>query len=193
MRTGWKRTLIVLLAATVGTAMAQNRGRGRGAPPSPMHLTVAGFDDGGEIPAKYTCAAQPSVGSPEINWSNAPASAVTFALILHDPDYRGRKSFEDATHWIIWNIPASEHQLAENVATSETLPNGASQGKNVANRTGFFGPCPPVGGGVHHYTFEFYAVDQKLDLAAGSTRAELQKALDGHIVGQAVYIGQFKR
>src|SRR6185437_7610825 len=187
------RTFAGVMILFAATAVAQNRGRGRGAPPAPIKLTVAGFSDGGDIPAKYTCAVQPSAGSPAIEWSNAPASAVTFALILHDPDYHGRKSFEDATHWIIWDIPASTHQLQANEPTTEQLSDGARQGKNVAGRIGFFGPCPPVGGGVHHYTFEFYAVDQKLDLPGGSTRADLQKALDGHIVSQAVYIGQFKR
>jgi len=185
-------TLTILIAAGIGSAAAQNRGgRGPGIP-APIKITVSAFSDGGEIPSKYTCAAQPAGGSFDIQWSGAPEGTVTYALILHDPDVHIGKGTDDVTHWIAWNIPANVHELSENLAGTGELPDGTRQGNNVARRTGYMGPCPPPGL-PHHYTLEIYALDTKLDLAAGASRADLAKAVDGHIIASGDYIGLFKR
>ena len=78
----------------------------RGGIPSPLKIMVSGYSDGGEIPEKYTCAAKPPGGSPQIEWSGAPAGTMSIALIFHDGDVHPGKSFDDVTHWIAWNIPA---------------------------------------------------------------------------------------
>jgi len=181
--------IIAVAAIFAASAFAQNKGGGI---PSPLKITVSAYSDGGDIPAKYTCAAQPPGGSPAIQWSGAPASTASFALIFHDGDVHPGKTFSDVTHWIAWNIPASAKELAENLPTTGELPDGTRQGNNIRQATGYMGPCPPPGL-PHHYTFEIYALDSKLDLAAGASRADLQKAMEGHIVASGVYNGLFHR
>src|SRR5580658_3486628 len=163
------------LAMCAGAASAQNKGGGPQIPP-PLKITVSGYSDGGDIPAKFTCAAKPAGGSPQIDWSGAPAGAMSFALIFHDGDVHPGKTFADVTHWIAWNIPATATGLPANVAGTADLPDGTRQGNNIARRTGYMGPCPPPGL-PHHYTLELYALDTKLDIPATSGRDDLQKAL----------------
>ena len=99
----------------------------------------------------------------------------------------------DVTHWFIWNIPASAKELPEGVAAGSDLPDGSHQLKRGnPPAAGYFGPCAPAGPN-HHYTFELYALDSKLDLGADATRADAMKAMDGHILGAAVYIALFHR
>ncbi|MBV9771664.1 MAG: YbhB/YbcL family Raf kinase inhibitor-like protein [Bryobacterales bacterium] len=182
-------TFAAALALTAGAALAQNKGGGI---PSPLKITVSGYSDGGDIPDKYTCAAKPPGGSPEISWSGAPAGTMTFALIFHDGDVHPGKTFSDVTHWIAWNIPASATTLPANVAGTADLPDGTRQGMNIARRAGYMGPCPPPGL-PHHYTLELYALDSKLDLASSASREDLEKAMSGHILASGVYNGLFHR
>jgi hypothetical protein len=179
------------LALTAGAALAQNKGGGGGIP-SPLKLTVSGYSDGGDIPSKFTCAAKPPGGSPQIEWSGAPAGTMSFALIFHDGDVHPGKSFDDVTHWIAWNIPAASTGLPADVAAKADLPDGTMQGVNIARRNGYMGPCPPPGL-PHHYTLEVYALDSKLEIPATSNRDELEKALSGHILASGVYNGVFHR
>ena len=187
-----RTTVFILTILLAGLASAQDKGKGKAAPPPPMKFMIAPFSDGGEIPTKFTCSAQPSAVSPAMSWNTVPSSAVTLALIMHDPDVAMRKAPEDVVHWMWWNLPASTAQLPEGVPTTGDLEGGGTQGNNVAGRPGYFGPCPPPPA-PHHYTFELYALDTKLDLAAGASRADLLKAMEGHVVGKAVYIGSFHR
>jgi hypothetical protein len=184
-------TIFAASLAMVGGALAQNKGGGGGIP-SPLKITVSGYSDGGDIPEKYTCAAKPPGGSPQIEWSGAPAGTMSFAVIFHDGDVHPGKSFDDVTHWIAWNIPASATSLAASLPAEAELPDGTRQGKNIAQRVGYMGPCPPPGL-PHHYVIELYALDSKLDLAASSGRDDLQKALAGHILASGVYNGLFHR
>ncbi|HEX5226436.1 MAG TPA: YbhB/YbcL family Raf kinase inhibitor-like protein [Bryobacteraceae bacterium] len=179
------------LAITASAAYAQNKGPGGGIP-NPLKITVSGYSDGGEIPEKYTCAAKPPGGSPQIEWSGAPSGTMSIALIFHDGDVHPGKSFDDVTHWIAWNIPASATSLAADQKTEAEMPDGMRQGKNIAQRVGYMGPCPPPGL-PHHYTLELYALDSKLDIPSTSGRDELQKAMGGHILASGVYNGQFHR
>src|ERR1700722_8744784 len=118
------------LALTAGSAIAQNKGGGGGIP-APLKITVTGYSDGADIPDKFTCAAKPPGGSPQIDWSGAPAGTMSFALIFHDGDVHPGKTFADVTHWIAWNIPATATGLPASVASGD-LPDGTHQGANIA-------------------------------------------------------------
>jgi Raf kinase inhibitor-like YbhB/YbcL family protein len=96
----------------------------------------------------------------------------------------------DVTHWIVWNIPEGATQLAAGIQP-DSSPAGIEQGKNIRGVNGYQPPCPPAGVKPHHYIFELYALDTKLNLPAGSSRADLLKAMDGHIIGKASLVGLF--
>src|SRR5258708_3972007 len=128
-------------------------GRGRGGIQI-MTLTSV-WPDGGQIPVKH---AQPGGDvSPPLEWSNAPATATSFVLIVHDLDSVGGTGLEDALHWMVWNIPGSAKGLAEGVPQGATLPDGTRQ----ISVTGpnYRGPAAPASGPAHHYVFEIYALD----------------------------------
>jgi hypothetical protein len=127
-----------------------------------------------------------------VQWSDAPEGTASFALILHDTDAAPAKGAMDVTHWILWNIPANAAQLAPNMRP-DVSPDGILQGKNVRGVNGYQPPCPPAGAQPHHYIFELYALDTKLDLAAGSSRADLLRAMEGHVIGKASFTGIFRQ
>jgi Raf kinase inhibitor-like YbhB/YbcL family protein len=157
-----------------------------------IHITIAEFPDGGHIPSKYTCAAGQNSPSPAMSWTGAPATTQSYVLIMHDPEGAPQKSSMDVTHWILWNLPASSTSLTASVKP-DSSPDGIAQGKNIRGVNGYQPPCPPPGATPHHYTFELYALDTKLDLPAGSTRADLLKAMDGHVIGKATTVGLYGR
>jgi Raf kinase inhibitor-like YbhB/YbcL family protein len=157
-----------------------------------LQLTSTAFSDGGAVPEKYTCAAGfNNMTSPALQWTNAPKDTASFVLLLHDPEPRPRKGLEDVTHWLVYNIPGDATGLPEGVKPDAPASVGV-QGKNIMGSPSYMGPCAPPGPN-HHYTFELFALDAKLDLPAGATRADVMKAMDGHILGAAVYIGLFHR
>ena len=186
---------VVVAAATV--VAAQQRG---GAPAAPaMTMTVAGFADGGQVPVKYSQAA-PGVAtgeglSPAITWTNVPAGTQSFVLNMHDMDVARNKTTDDQAHWIVWNIPASETGLPEGVPKGKQLANGAYQ--HSATGEMYRGPGAPANGPHHHYMFEVYALDTKLDVVPGAdafaSRAAVMQAMQGHVLGKAVYGGLFRR
>jgi Raf kinase inhibitor-like YbhB/YbcL family protein len=160
-------------------------------PPSKFQLKSSAYAEGSMIPTQYSCA-DPNAASPALSWSNAPAAAVSFAMVMHDTDAAPMKGVMDVTHWIFWNIPATSTSVAAGVKP-DSSPDGIVQGSNVRKVNGFQPPCPPPGATPHHYIFEIYALDAKLDLPAGSARADLLKAMDGHVIGKATYVGLFGR
>jgi Raf kinase inhibitor-like YbhB/YbcL family protein len=175
-----------------GAGGGQGRGGGRGGRgggiPAPLKITIPAFPDGGAIPAKFGCANGNNANiSPEIQWSGAPAGTATIALILHDPDVA--IGGDDVLHWAIFNIPATAMGLPEGVPAKATLEDGTGQLMNIGGSVGYFNPCapPPT---THHYMFEFYALDTKLD-PAPATRADLLKAMAGHIRAKGTYFGLF--
>jgi len=191
---------IVFLLGVVAVAAQQRGGQRAGAPAAPpMTMTVAGFSDGGQIPVKFSQAAEgaaPGEGtSPAISWSNVPAGAQSFVLNMHDMDVARNKTTDDQAHWVVWNIPAATTSLAEGVAKGSQRPDGSYQ----ISATGamYRGPGAPANGPHHHYMFEIYALDTKLDVTpaadAFETRANVMKAMQGHVLGKAVYGGLFKR
>lgn len=181
--------LFVLVAAGVSGAAAQ--GQQAAPPPSKFKLTTSAYTEGSQIPNQYTCA-DTNVASPPLQWSNPPNGVASYAVILHDTDGAPMKSSMDVTHWTLWNIPGTATQLPGNIQVGAS-PDGMQQGKNVRGMNGYQGPCPPPGAPAHHYIFEIFALDQKLDLMAGAARADLMKAMDGHVIGKSSYVGVFGR
>ena len=165
----------------------------------PMTLTIPGFADGGQIPVKFSQAAPgaaPGEGtSPAMNWAGAPAGTQSFFLHMHDLDLARNKTTDDQAHWVLWNIPATATGLPEGVPKGSQLPDGRYQ----ISATGpmYRGPGAPANGPLHHYVFELYALDTKVDVKpaadAFETRANVIKAIQGHILAKAVYGGLFRR
>jgi Raf kinase inhibitor-like YbhB/YbcL family protein len=191
---------MITLLASLPIAGQQPGGQRGAAPPVPaMTLTVAGFPDGADIPVKFTQAA-PGVAtgeglSPAISWTNAPAGTQSFFLNMHDEDVARNKTTDDQAHWVVWNIPATATGLPEGVPKGPKLANGAFQ----ISATGqmYRGPGAGANGPKHHYMFELYALDTMLDVQpsadAFETRANVMKAIQGHVLTKAVYGGLFKR
>lgn len=176
--------LLLLLA---GSAAAQSV-----SPLSGMALTSPSFSDGGVIADMYTQANATPI-SPALSWENAPAGTNSFVLILHDPDVAVAKSATDNLHWLVFNLPATARALPEGVPSTERLPDGAIQALNVGKTVGYRGPGARAPGPYHHYTFELYALDGKLALGPDATRADVLKAMDGHVLGKAVTVARFHR
>jgi len=163
------------------------------APPRPgLTVTSPAFEDGGIIPPKFTQSDANPV-SPKLEWTNVPANTVSFALIMHDPDVALQKKTDDVLHWMAINIPGTATSLPEGVPNNAQLPDGTIQPKNLRGTPGFMGPGAPAVGPHHHYTFELFALDTKLDLGPDATRADVLKAMDGHILGKGVLVGRFHR
>jgi len=160
-------------------------------PPTPMGLTSPSFEDGAIIPDKFT-QASPSPVSPALAWTNAPAGTQSFALIVDDPDTALQRTTNEVLHWAAFNIPATTTALPEGVPNTATLPDGTVQPLNTGKKNGFMGPGAR-GNVYHHYTFQLYALDTKLDLGADATRAQIMSAMDGHVLGKAVLVGRFHR
>jgi Raf kinase inhibitor-like YbhB/YbcL family protein len=183
--------LIVLTIWVAGAAFAQ-----QAAPQAPAHpgLTLAtpSFQDGGIIPQKYT-QSNPNPVSPELHWTNVPAGVVSFALIMHDPDTAPKKGVEDILHWMAFNIPGASTGLPEAVPANPTLPDGTIQAKTFRGQPGYMGPGAGAAGPYHHYTWELYALDLKLDLGPDAARADVLKAMDGHVLAKAALSGRFHR
>ena len=209
MRMIWARSLAaaaLVLAVNAAPASAQQGNAPPQAGPNiaaPLVLTSPAFPDGGAIPLKYTCAASSpppggpmniSLGvSPLLRWSNVPKGTASFALILHDLDAHIGKALEDIPHWIIFNIPGDATSLPEGIPPDAPLANGTLQGNNMMRRAAYQGPCAPPDHPAHHYAFQLYALDKKLDLPQGAPRDDIQKAMDGHVLASTVYVGLFTR
>ncbi len=149
-------------------------------------LKSAVFSYGGEIPRKHTCDG-PDL-SPALGWSDPPAKSVSFALIADDPDAPAGTW----VHWVIYDLPGTSRALPEGLSKTPELPDGSRQGRNDFGRAGYGGPCPPRGA-PHRYVFKLYALDGKLNLKAGATKADVERAMRGHILGQTELMGKYKR
>ena len=148
-------------------------------------LTSPAFKDGGSIPSKYTCDAGQTNPSPALAWSDAPANTKSFALIMHDPDAPMAGGF---THWVLFDIPATTKQLPEGFQPGSVGVSGTSGFR----RAGYGGPCPPSGS--HHYHFMLSALDvPTLGLQASATKGDVEKAMQGHVVGTAELVGTYQR
>jgi Raf kinase inhibitor-like YbhB/YbcL family protein len=165
-------------------------GPGRAQPPAFAMMSTS-MADGSFLSLKYTCTAGAAAVSPDLHWMNPPRDTASFVLIVHDMEPRPRKGLDDILHWMVWNIPATATLIPEAVSSgTQQLPDGSMQtngNPGQGGNTGYRPPCPPAGPS-HHYAFELFAVDQKLDLPGTATRADVLKAMDGHILAHAALI-----
>jgi len=145
------------------------------------------FDDGGNIPKRYTCDGQDV--SPPLEWEGIPVRTQSLALICDDPDAPGRTW----VHWVLYNTPAEANKLGEGIPNNEVLEDGSLHGINDFNKYGYGGPCPPPPTGIHRYFFNLYALDCMLDLPAGATKAKLMMAMEDHILELVQLIGKYGR
>ncbi len=150
-----------------------------------MKLESSAFTSGQPIPQKHTCDGADQ--SPPLAWSDAPQGTKSFALIADDPD----APIGTWVHWVIFNLPAQTHGLPEGVAKTDSAA-GGTQGRNDFGKTGYGGPCPPPGK-PHRYFFKLYALDSNLELKAGAKKADVEKALQGHVLANAELMGLYQR
>ncbi len=150
-----------------------------------IRIASSAFEDGGLIPAKYTCDGADI--SPPLQWDAVPEGTGSIALICDDPD----APVGTFVHWVLFNLPAETKELPENMPADKSLPNGAGQGTTDFGRIGYGGPCPPSG--THRYFFKIYALDAEVDLVAGAGKRDLLRAMEGHILAQGQLIGKYKR
>ncbi|MFQ5776986.1 MAG: YbhB/YbcL family Raf kinase inhibitor-like protein [Terriglobia bacterium] len=151
-----------------------------------LELKTAAFATGSDIPKKFTCDG-PDV-SPALSWGEVPAGTQSLSLIMDDPDAPAGTW----VHWVLYDLPASTKELAEGVPKDRELPNAARQGRNDFGRIGYGGPCPPAGP-PHRYFFKLYALDAKVNLKPGATKADLEKAMKGHLLAQTELMGRYQR
>ncbi len=171
-------TAIMLLALTMPAYSQVNAV----APVSRLALTSQAFDDNTIIPMMYTCKGTDI--SPTLLWQGVPEATKNFALIMDDPD-TAKGLF---THWLVYNIPANDTRLTAQIRPAKST-DVVQQGLNDAGVAAYTGPCPPADSGLHHYHFTLYALNTELQLPMGVSKPDLQRAMDGHIIGQAVLTG----
>jgi Raf kinase inhibitor-like YbhB/YbcL family protein len=182
-----KRTVLIAFCIailfTMQTLLAKNRQKE--GTPMELQVTSTAFQQGGVIPAQYTCDGADI--SPPLTWTKGPGSTQSYALIADDPD----APMGTWVHWVAYNIPATATSLSENVVKKESLSDGTVQGVNDFKRYGYGGPCPP--GGTHRYFFKVYALDTVLKTGPGLTKKKLLREIEGHILGQGELMGTYSR
>jgi Raf kinase inhibitor-like YbhB/YbcL family protein len=195
---------IVTASATLAVAQAPAGGGapgGRGPAPPRLVLSVTSnaWPDGGEVPMHNAGRGENKSPAFEFHWTlgpnpgSAPENLQTYAVIFHDIENSTNKTTADTLHWSAFNIPGKATGLPEGLGPGD-LADGTRNGPGIAQRGdnpgAYFGPGAGPGP-FHHYVFEFYALDTKLDLPAKTTRDELLKAMDGHVIGKAAWVGRF--
>lgn len=161
----------------------------RGEDSMALTITSTAFQNNGEIPSRYTCQGQDL--SPPLQWQGIPPGTRSLVLIVDDPDAPDPKAPKMTwVHWVLYNLPPESTGLPESVTSAE-LPSGAKEGINDWKRTGYGGPCPPIG--RHRYFHKLYALDVVLGEMVRPTKAAVEAAMKGHIVGQAELVGTFEK
>lgn len=154
-----------------------------------MQIESPAFAHDGDMPVRFTCDGQDI--SPPLAWSGVPGQAKSLVLIVDDPDAPDPKAPKMTwMHWVLYNIPPASSGLPEGVAP-DSLPQGTGQGLNDWKRTGYGGPCPPVG--RHRYFHKLYALDTVLPELHKPTKAQIEKAMQGHVLAEAQLIGLYQR
>lgn len=155
----------------------------------PLTLVSPAFAHQGDIPRRYTCEGDDL--SPPLSWSDVPEGTRSFALVVDDPDAPDPAAPQMTwVHWVLFNLPSTVHELPEGV-TRETLPAGTKEGRNDWKRTGYGGPCPPIG--RHRYFHKLYALDTVLPDLGNPTKSELERALEGHVLARAELVGTYQK
>jgi Raf kinase inhibitor-like YbhB/YbcL family protein len=161
---------VVILLAVIASFAAEG---------AKMKITSSAFQEGGNIPSKFTCDGSDT--SPPLQITGVPSEAKSLVLIVDDPDAPSGLF----THWLIWNIPPQTNSVAEGSA-----PKGV-QGTNDFGKSGYRGPCPPPG--THRYSFKIFALDRELDLRSGAKRGQVDAAMKGHVIAQGELVGRYAR
>lgn len=152
-------------------------------------LTSPSFGPGGDIPAAYTC--EGADVSPELRWSGLPKGTASLVLVVDDPDAPDPAAPKRTwVHWVVYDLPPSAPGLPQDVHL-HGMPGGARDGKNDWGRTGYGGPCPPVG--RHRYFFKLYALDAKLGDRGPLTKAQVEQAMKGHLLASTELIGRYQK
>jgi len=144
------------------------------------------FNAGETIPKQFTCDGGDI--SPALQWADPPGATQSFALIADDPD----APVGTWVHWVMFDLPANTRSLAQNVPKKEQIADGSRQGRNDFGNVGYGGPCPPPGK-AHRYFFKLYALDTKLNLPAGATKKDVERAQQGHVLAQGECMGRYNR
>jgi Raf kinase inhibitor-like YbhB/YbcL family protein len=150
-----------------------------------IKITSSTFTEGSMIPNRYTCDAEDV--SPDLAWTGVPEGTKSLALICDDPD----APMGTWVHWVLFNLPPDINELHAEIPPEKTLKNSARHGKNDFGRFGYGGPCPPSG--THRYFFKLYALDTRIKLGSGITKAQLLEAMNGHILDEGRLMGKYKR
>ncbi len=154
---------------------------------STIEVRSSAFEHQGAIPKRHTC--QGGDVSVPLSWSGVPDGTESFALIVDDPDAPDPKAPKTVwVHWVLYDIPADVRELPAGV---EELPAGTREGENDWDRTGWGGPCPPVG--RHRYFHKLYALDSKLEDLGRPTKDELLEAMAGHVLAEGELIGTYEK
>ena len=154
-----------------------------------MKLISQNFVNQGAIPKKYTCDGKDI--SPALKWTDAPEETKSFALIMDDPDAPDPAAPKMTwVHWVLYNLPSTADSLAEGILSNE-LPEGTLEGLNDWKKTGYGGPCPPIG--KHRYFYKLYALDIVLPEIGFPLKEKLEKAMEGHVLSQAELVGLYQR
>jgi Raf kinase inhibitor-like YbhB/YbcL family protein len=154
-----------------------------------LALKSSAFTHNGEIPRRYTCQGE-DVSVP-LAWSGAPAATKSLVLVVDDPDAPDPKAPRMTwVHWVLYNLPPTANALKEGVKSAD-LPKGTLEGLNDWKRTGYGGPCPPIG--RHRYFHKLYALDERLPAMESPTKAELEQAMKGHVLEKAELIGTYQK
>ncbi|HIC84701.1 MAG TPA: YbhB/YbcL family Raf kinase inhibitor-like protein [Desulfobacterales bacterium] len=150
-----------------------------------LMVKSSAFKEGEMIPKKYTCDGEDI--SPPLSWEGVPEGTKSIAIICDDPD----APMGTWVHWVLFNLPPGTNTLPEAVPPEAVLENGARHGINDFRKLGYGGPCPP--GGTHRYYFKIYALDIVLGLQSGASKADLLKAMEGHVLSEGQIMGRYKR
>ena len=154
-----------------------------------LTLRSKAFTDGGEIPTKYTCEGE-DIAAP-LEWEGVPEEARSLVLIVDDPDAPDPKAPKMTwVHWVLYNIPPGTTGLPEGAASAD-LPPGTKEGLNDWKRTGYGGPCPPVG--RHRYFHKLYALDTVLKGTDRPTKAQIEAAISGHVIAKTELVGTYEK
>jgi hypothetical protein len=181
-----RQALVIIPLLTFAMLLFVGPARMGGQQAATIELKTTSFAPGGFIPKRFTCEAADV--SPALAWGDPPAGTRSFAIIEDDPDAPSGTF----VHWLVYDLPAAYRRLPEAMSGNDQMADGGRQGTNDFSRTGYSGPCPPPGK-PHRYFIRFYALDTKTNLHPAATRAELDAAMQGHILAQAALMGRFKR
>jgi Raf kinase inhibitor-like YbhB/YbcL family protein len=155
--------------------------------PMTLSLSSSAFAHQGEIPSRFTCEGDDV--SPALTWSGLPSGTKSLALVIDDPDAPDPSAPKMTwVHWVVYDMPPDATGLAE---ATKTLPAGAREGLNDWKRTGYGGPCPPIG--RHRYFHKLYALDALLGDLKTPTKASLEQAMKGHVLAEAQLVGTYQK